>query len=53
MTMELARVKAELERLDPEPEARIIHHEIDETLQSGDSRALGGAMSIHAPYSEE
>jgi hypothetical protein len=30
----------------------IVHHEIDEQLQTGDSRLLGGAMSIHAPWSD-
>ena len=34
---------------DPPPV--IVHHEIDEQLQTGDSRLLGGAMSIHAPWS--
>ena len=53
MTIELSRVKAELERIDPDPKPRIENEEIDNTLQTGDSRLLGGAMSIHAPYSEE
>jgi hypothetical protein len=35
---------------DPPPV--IVHHEIDEQLQTGDSRLLGGAMSIHAPWSD-
>ena len=36
---------------DPEPV--IEHHSIDDTLQTGDSRLLGGAMSIHAPWSDD
>jgi len=38
----------------PEPsdsKPTIIHHPIDPTLQTGDSKLLGGAMSIHAPWS--
>jgi hypothetical protein len=31
----------------------IVHHEIDDTLQTGDSRLLGGAMSIHAPWTDD
>jgi hypothetical protein len=30
-----------------------VHHEIDDTLQTGDSRLLGGAMSIHAPWTDD
>jgi hypothetical protein len=29
------------------------NHPIDETLQTGESRRLGGAMSIHAPYKQD
>lgn len=28
----------------------VIHHPVDEELQTGDSRALGGAMEIKAPW---
>lgn len=31
----------------------IENHSIDETLQTGESRLLGGAMSIHVPYKED
>ena len=31
----------------------IVHHDIDPVLQTGDSRLLGGAMSIHAPWSDD
>jgi hypothetical protein len=31
----------------------IVHHDIDPALQTGDSRLLGGAMSIHAPWSDD
>jgi len=33
-----------------EPEPVIVEHPIDDELQTGDSRLLGGAMSIHAPW---
>lgn len=36
---------------DPEPV--IVHHAIDDKLQTGDSRLLGGAMSIHAPWTDD
>jgi hypothetical protein len=35
------------------PEPVVIHHEIDDELQTGDSRLLGGAMSIHAPWTND
>jgi hypothetical protein len=31
----------------------IVHHDIDPVLQTGESRLLGGAMSIHAPWSDD
>ena len=35
----------------PEPPApTIIEHPIDETVQTGDSQLLGGAMEIKAPW---
>jgi hypothetical protein len=38
----------------PEPPAPIIvKHPIDDTLQTGDSRLLGGGMSIHAPWKRD
>jgi hypothetical protein len=30
----------------------IVQHEINDELQTGNSRLLGGAMSIHAPWSD-
>ena len=36
---------------DPEPV--ITHEPVDETLQTGDSRLLGGAMEIKAPWKRE
>lgn len=36
-----------------EPEPVIVHHAIDDELQTGDSRLLGGAMSIHAPWTDD
>lgn len=32
------------------PDPVIIEHPIDDTLQTGDSRLLGGAMEIKAPF---
>lgn len=32
------------------PDPVIIEHPIDDTLQTGDSRLLGGAMEIRAPF---
>ena len=38
----------------PEPPAPVIvEHPIDETQQTGDSRLLGGGMSIHAPWKRD
>ena len=38
----------------PEPPApTIVEHPIDDTLQAGDSRLLGGGMSIHAPWKRD
>lgn len=39
--------------MEKPPQPTIIDHPIDEDLQTGDSRLLGGAMSIHAPWSKE
>jgi len=36
-----------------EPEPTVVHHEIDDTLQTGDSRLLGGAMEIKATWRRE
>jgi hypothetical protein len=35
------------------PIQMIIEHPIDDTLQTGDSRLLGGGMSIHAPWKRD
>ena len=35
------------------PDPIIIEHPIDDTLQTGDSRLLGGGMSIHAPWKRD
>jgi len=32
-----------------QPEPVVAHHAVDDTLQTGDSRLLGGAMEIKAP----
>ena len=42
---------AEWHETQPEPPApQLIEHPIDEQLQTGDSRLLGGAMEIKAPW---
>jgi hypothetical protein len=43
---------AEQEKMDPLPKPVITHHPIDDTLQTGDSRLLGGGMSIQAPWKQ-
>jgi hypothetical protein len=51
----LDQAEAEWQASQPpaiEPPA-IIEHSIDDELQTGDSRLLGGAMSIHAPWSDD
>jgi len=40
------------EKIDPPPEHVITHHPIDDSLQTGDSRLLGGGMSIQAPWKQ-
>jgi len=35
------------------PPPNIIEHPIDDTLQTGDSRLLGGAMEIKAPWKRD
>ena len=50
MAVEIARVKAEMEAMEPKEKPIIVNHQIDDNLQTGDSRLLGGGMSIHAPY---
>jgi hypothetical protein len=35
------------------PDPIIVEHAIDDTLQPGDSRLLGGGMSIHAPWKRD
>ena len=41
----------EAQPADPEPV--ITHEPVDEALQTGDSRLLGGAMQIKAPWRRE
>ena len=40
------------EKIDPPLEHVITHHPIDDSLQTGDSRLLGGGMSIQAPWKQ-
>lgn len=39
-----------MEKADPTPKPVITEYPIDDKLQTGDSRLLGGAMEIEAPY---
>jgi hypothetical protein len=43
--------KKQAAELEPQVELEIIHHPVDPTLQTGESRLLGGAMEIRAPWS--
>lgn len=38
---------------DPPEPPEIIHHQIDDELQTGDSRGLGGGMSIREPWKRD
>ena len=49
---QIVEFMAEQEKIDPLPEPVIIHHPIDDQLQTGDSRLLGGGMSIQAPWKQ-
>ena len=40
----------EQEKIDSASVPVIVHHPIDETVQTGDSQLLGGAMSIHSHW---
>lgn len=53
LTLEINRVKAEMEAMEVPPKPTIIEHPIDDILQTGDSRLLGGGISIHAPWKSE
>jgi hypothetical protein len=48
----VSRAIAEYQRAieEAEPEPIVTHHPINEELQTGDSRLLGGAMEIRAPW---
>jgi hypothetical protein len=47
---EVDRFKAEQQRREPPDQPTIAEHPIDDTTQTGASRDLGGAISIHAPW---
>lgn len=47
---QIAEFMVEQEKIDPAPVPVIVHHPIDETVQTGDSQLLGGAMSIQSPW---
>lgn len=48
----VSRAIAEYQRATKEAETEpiVTHHPVDEELQTGDSRLLGGAMEIRAPW---
>jgi hypothetical protein len=48
--MQVVEFMAEQEKMEAIPKPVIVHHTIDEQLQTGDSRLLGGGMSIQAPW---
>ena len=49
---QVVKFMAEQEKIDTPPEPVICHHPIDDKLQTGDSRLLGGGMSIQAPWKQ-
>ena len=50
----LDRAEADWHKTQPQAPTPVIVHELpDPELQTGDSRLLGGAMSIHAPWSDD
>jgi len=51
----LDAAEAEWHKSQPEPTLPpvVIHHPIDDTVQTGESRLLGGGMSIHAPWKRD
>ena len=49
----LDRAEAEWHAAQPAaPQPLVVHEAIDEELQTGASRLLGGAMSIHSPWTD-
>jgi hypothetical protein len=50
LTEEIAKTRKQLDEMYPDQEPTIEHFEIDDELQTGDSRLLGGAMRIQAPH---
>lgn len=47
---QIAEFMVEQKKIDPAPVPVIVHHPIDETVQTGDSKLLGGAMSIQSHW---
>ena len=47
---QVVQFMVEQEKIDVSPAPVIVHHPIDDTVQTGDSRLLGGGISIHAPW---
>lgn len=47
---QVVKFMIEQEKIDAIPAPVIVHHPIDDTVQTGDSRLLGGGMSIQAPW---
>lgn len=50
MAIEIARVKAEMEAMESAKDISIIQDPIDDNLQTGDSRLLGGGISIDSSH---
>lgn len=49
---QIVEFMAEQKKIDLPPEPVITHHPIDNKLQTGDSKLLGGGMSIQAPWKQ-
>jgi hypothetical protein len=49
---QVVKFMSEQEKIDLPPKPVITHHPIDDKLQTGDSRLLGGGMSIQAPWKQ-
>jgi hypothetical protein len=47
---QIAEFMIKQEKIDAAPTPVIVHHPIDETVQTGESQLLGGAMSIQSPW---
>jgi hypothetical protein len=49
---QVVQFMAEQEKIDVDLAPVIVNYPIDDTLQTGDSRLLGGGMNIQAPWKQ-